>query len=291
MLKSLQQELDFFKKHLPFVEIDDIVNSHFWQLPVLRNYFRTVLMDARAFQTSPVTASPANCTFAVHGIHALAPVGPAFGDQLPWFEALIRPHGHFNRWSPADFIDRLYLERPTLHTDLEVLRRVTGWLMARVERTRVSVNTHPESLTSRVFVDQVLDAQKAAMRQGHSICLELIEYGRCDEKLSLIDNARELQRAGILIALDDFGSRINCFDLCAAGIVDLLKIDLRLIDGLESDRNQRAIVDSILTLGRGLNAGVVAEGVETPEQVRVLKDMGVHYAQGFHYDKPQRLEI
>ena len=64
-----------------------------------------------------------------------------------------------------------------------------------------------------------------------------------------------------------------------------------MIDGLESDRNQRAIVDSILTLGRGLNAGVVAEGVETPEQVRVLKDMGVHYAQGFHYDKPQRLEI
>ncbi len=248
-------------------------------------------MDARALQTSPVTASPANCTFAVHGIHTLAAAEHAFGHQMPWFEALIRPHGHFIRWSPADFVDRLYLERPTLHTDLEVLRRVVDWLLDRRERTRISINTHPESLTSRMFINHVLDAQSAAMQQGHSICLELIEYGRCDEKSSLIDNARELQRAGVLIALDDFGSRINCFDLCAAGIVDLLKIDLRLIDGLESDRNQRAIVDSILTLGHGLNAGVVAEGVETPEQVQVLKAMGVHYAQGFHYDKPQRLDI
>ncbi len=80
-------------------------------------------------------------------------------------------------------------------------------------------------------------------------------------------------------------------DLCAAGIVDLLKIDLRLIDGLEKDPNQRAVINSILTLGRGLGGRVVAEGVETAIQAATLRQMGVDFAQGFYFHKPQRLDI
>lgn len=248
-------------------------------------------MEAQVAHTAPLQATTDFCTFAVHEIRALGAMADGFGSEYPWYEALIRPRGLHRHWSPGDFIDRLYLERPALTTDLEVLRRVGSWLLEQEGPTRVSINTHPESLTSRLFVDAALDLQRRAAPAGHSVCLELIEFGRSREKSSLVANAQHLRRAGILIALDDFGSRVNCFDLCAAGIVDLLKIDIGVTSGVHVDRNQRAIVESIQTLGRGLGARVIAEGVESSLQVEALRALDVDYAQGFHFQKPQLLEI
>ncbi|RFF29088.1 EAL domain-containing protein [Wenzhouxiangella sediminis] len=248
-------------------------------------------MDAQVAHTAPLQATTDFCTFAVHEIRALEAQDDLFGSEYPWYEALIRPRGMHRHWSPGDFVDRLYLERPVLSTDLEVFRRIASWLLAQERPTRVSINTHPESLTSRLFVETAIEFQRRACQDGHSICLELIEFGRSREKTSLVSNAQRLRRAGLLIALDDFGSRVNCFDLCAAGIVDLLKIDIGVTSGVHVDRNQRAIVDSIKTLGRGLGARVIAEGVETSRQVDALRELEVDYAQGFHFQKPQLLEI
>lgn len=248
-------------------------------------------MDAQVAHATPLQATTDFCTFAVHEIRALRTMGDGFGSTYPWYEALIRPRGLHRHWAPGDFVDRLYLERPALSTDLEVFRRVSSWLIEQQTPTRVSINTHPESLTSRLFVETALEFQRRACQGGHSICIELIEFGRSREKTSLVANAQNLRRAGLLIALDDFGSRVNCFDLCAAGIVDLLKIDIGVTRGVHADRNQRAIVQSIKTLGHGLGARVVAEGVETPEQVDALRALDVDYAQGFLFQKPQLLEI
>ncbi|MEN1727405.1 MAG: EAL domain-containing protein [Pseudomonadota bacterium] len=248
-------------------------------------------MNSSVIYAPQISADAEHCTFAVHAIRSLMPGHGGFGSQFRWFEVLIRPHGQHAGHSPAEFIDQLYLARETRHTDVEVLKRASQWALTQNDPTRISVNTHPESLTHDHFVEAVLEARQSLASCGHSLCLELIEYGRCDEKNSLVDNARSLRKAGVLIALDDFGSRINCFDLCAAGIVDLLKIDLRLINGLENDPNQRAVINSILTLGRGLGARVVAEGVETAVQAATLRQMGVDFAQGFYLHKPQRLDI
>ncbi|RFP67957.1 EAL domain-containing protein [Wenzhouxiangella sp. 15190] len=276
-----------FWQGLQFMANADIVNSQNWQLPEKREF----LMDVQLARTPPLQATADFCTFAVHEIRALDPSRDRFGSAYRWYEALIRPHGRHCARSPGDFIDRLYLERPVVSTDLEVLGRVGDWLLEQEKPTRISINTHPESLTNSLFVETALDFQNKAALGGHSICLELIEYGRSRDKNSLVKNAQRLRRAGLLIALDDFGSRVNCFDLCAAGIVDLLKIDTSVTSAVHVDRNQRAIVESIKTLGRGLGAGVIAEGVETSDHVDALRRLGVEYAQGFHFHKPQLLEI
>src|SRR5699024_400944 len=218
-------------------------------------------MEAHATQLAPLRASEAFCTFAVHEIRALASRDDSFGREYAWYEALIRPRGAYRHWSPGDFVDRLYRERPAVDTDLEVLRRVSTWLVAQEKPTRVSINTHPESLTRSAFVEGVIESRHRAFQAGHSICLELIEFGSSQHKEALIANAQRLRHAGVLIALDDFGSRVNCFDLCAAGIVDLLKIDVSVTSGVHVDSNHRAIVESIKTLGQGLDARVIAEGV------------------------------
>lgn len=247
-------------------------------------------MTAQVMQYPTLSATAEHCSIAVHEIHALGDVPDRFGAQRPWYEALIRPHPG-GGWTPGPFIDSLYSQRPVVSTDTEIMERATAWLKQQREPTRVNVNVHPDSLTSNQFVYSVVKRLREITVLGHSLCLELIEFGECGRKSSLIDNAHKLRAAGVLIALDDFGSRLNCFDLCAAGIVDILKIDTSVVIGLDRDPNQRAIVQCIQTLARGLKARVIAEGVETRPQLDTLRQLEVNFAQGFFFHRPELLEI
>lgn len=249
-------------------------------------------MNSQLARYMLLNASSDHCAFAAHEIHSLGgEAGQTFGEGWPWYEILIRPRKSVYAGSPAAFVDQLYRDRPPEVTDIEIVERAVRWLNRREQRTRVSINTHPESLTSRAFVNMVLAQNRSAAALGHSICLELVEYGDCKDRLLLVNNARHLRAEGVTIALDDFGSRLNCFDLCAAGIVDVVKIDTSVINQLHQDRNQRAIVESIRTLGDGLGAQVVAEGVETVDELRVLRKIGIDFAQGYYFHKPEIVEI
>ena len=247
-------------------------------------------MTAQVIQCTNLTASAEHCAIAVQEIHALGNAPDRFGAQQPWFEVLVRPHAT-GGWSPGQFVDHLYRERPVIETDLEILQRATSWLSRQRIPTRININVHPHSLTDALFVESAIKRQRENISRGHSLCLELVEFGECHCRLSLIENARKLRSAGVVIALDDFGSRLNCFDLCAAGIVDILKIDTAVICGMDRDSNQRAIVECVQTLARGLNARVVAEGVETQPQLETLRQLEVHFAQGFFFHRPEVLEF
>lgn len=248
-------------------------------------------MVAQVITSPPLTATAPHCAFAVHRIAALDPSEGGFGSEWPWYEALIRPHSHVFSGSPGRFVECLYQHRASHVSDLEVVERVVAWLHGQAVPTRVSINIHPQSLTHNAFVNAVLAHQQRLADRRHSLCLELVEFGDCQDRLTLIANARKLRAGGVVIALDDFGSRLNCFDLCAAGIVDTLKIDMSIISQLHLDPNQRAIVDSIMTLGSGLGARVVTEGVETVDELNALKSLGVDFAQGYHFHEPEVVEI
>lgn len=248
-------------------------------------------MGTQAARQMPLRATAEFCDFSLHQIRRTNGSGQGFGVQWPWYEVLIRPRRAVFRDSPGLFVDRLYIDRIPADTDLEILHRVVTWLMQRTDPVRLSINTHPESLTAPEFVDAVIAEQRRVAVLGHSICLELVEFGDCRDRDVLVKNAARLRAEGVLIALDDFGSRLNFFDLCAAGIVDAIKIDTSVISGLHLDRNKRAIVESVHTLAAGLGATVVAEGVETLKELAVLKDIGIDFAQGFYFHKPEISEI
>lgn len=234
-------------------------------------------------------ATASHCAFAVQRIQALIPNGDPFGHKRPWFEALVRPYPD-SGYSPAEFMDAIYRSRRCAASDLEVVERLTAWLVRQPEFTRLSINIHPDSLTDSDFVEEVMRHQSRLAAGGHSICLELVEFVGYSSQSTLVDHAQRLRESGVLIALDDFGSRLNCFDLCAAGIVDLLKIDTRVVGGLVNDPNHHAVVRSIQALGEGLGARVVAEGIETVEQLNVLTATGIEYGQGYYFHKPELVE-
>lgn len=241
-------------------------------------------MELSTAQNPVSRVLPSTCRFALHPIVALD--GPSGQEaDLIWNEALIRPAPGRDDITPSDLVSWLYQD-DSLRADVSIVNRLTRWLSEQRLPQRLSINIHPDSLTRRSFMIAMLEALQATAQQGHSICLELVEFGHCTDRRAMVENANRLRRHGALIALDDFGSRLNFFDMCAEGIVDLLKVDVSVTDGIESNTNKQAIVQGIKTLADGLRARVVVEGIETIQQLKVLKRLGVSFGQGYFFSRP-----
>lgn len=245
-------------------------------------------MNYPAVDLPPPIPAVDQCEFALHRICSLQEQdGAAFGGQWDWFEMLIRPNPARFAGTPGEFVSMIYGDHATCRVDQAVIERAVVWLQGRKRPTRLSVNVHPYSLLSALFQQRVAAAQRRLAPRRHSLCLELVEFGQCLDRQSLVDSARVVRGQGVQIALDDFGTQFNCFDLCAAGVVDVIKIDAVMVHGLHEDSNKRAVVDSICALGRGIGASVIAEGVECAEVVMALKQSGIDFAQGFYFHKPE----
>jgi EAL domain-containing protein (putative c-di-GMP-specific phosphodiesterase class I) len=98
---------------------------------------------------------------------------------------------------------------------------------------------------------------------------------------------RGLKALGVKLAIDDFGVGYSSLaHLKYLLPVDMIKIDKSFVDGLLESAESRAIVTAIIQLAHALGVVAVAEGVETAEQAAVLREMGCHLAQGYHFSRP-----
>ena len=97
---------------------------------------------------------------------------------------------------------------------------------------------------------------------------------------------REISESGITIAIDDFGTGYSSLSVLKALPIDILKIDQSFVRDLGKNVGDTAIVAAIINMARALALRVVAEGVETEEQLSILKDLGCDEYQGFLYSQP-----
>ncbi|MEM1335976.1 MAG: EAL domain-containing protein, partial [Actinomycetota bacterium] len=97
---------------------------------------------------------------------------------------------------------------------------------------------------------------------------------------------RRLRRLGVRIALDDFGTGYSSLSLLSQFPLQRIKIDRVFIDGIADSPNDRALVRTIVGMGQSLGLDIVAEGVETVEQLRLLREIGCAKAQGFLISHP-----
>ena len=100
-----------------------------------------------------------------------------------------------------------------------------------------------------------------------------------------------LKRLGVSIALDDFGTGYSSLSYLKRLPIDVLKIDKSFVDGIGVDEKSEYIAESIIKLSHSLNLKVVAEGVETKEQLGYLDKMKCDVAQGYYFSKPEKFEV
>ena len=204
-------------------------------------------------------------------------------------EILIRwQHPNFGELSPDDFIPLAektgFVKSITLH----VLEEVVGFISARSgEALQFSVNVAAKDISDPDFGRRV---SGIVGEHASSLVLEITETDAMEDRTQVLDTALQLNRAGILLSIDDFGTGFSSLSYLKELKPGEIKIDKLFIrDLLDSDAD-RALVRSTIQLAHDLGISVVAEGVEDDRTLQALVDMDCDKAQGFGISRPMPLE-
>lgn len=212
-----------------------------------------------------------------------------FSDEAPVVcavEALTRgpAGGQFER-APVLF-DYVRLKREEVRFDRHCL---AGALAAAGQFTgvRVHVNVHAATLERDPgFPGYVEAAAEVCDFDPARLMIELVEQSPYFEAGRLLEAVRRLRLLGVQIAMDDVGLGNSNYRMIVDAHPDCLKIDRYFVSGCASDRYRRSVIRSIRQIGRDFGATVIAEGVESEEDLQTLRDAGVTLGQGFLFARP-----
>jgi PAS domain S-box-containing protein/diguanylate cyclase (GGDEF)-like protein len=160
------------------------------------------------------------------------------------------------------------------------------WLRLGLPPIRVAVNVSPFQLRRREFVDRTIATTRSWATERTGLDLEITESMLMRDFDASARKLEALRDAGLRIAIDDFGTGYSSLRRLATLPIDTLKIDHSFIRGIVEHATDRAIVKTIISLARSFNMTTVAEGVETEDQLALLKAMRCDQVQGYLFSKP-----
>jgi len=211
--------------------------------------------------------------------------------KIVWGEALIRwRHPVLGEVPPAKFIP--IAEQAGLIAGIgewvlnSVCLQIKSWSEAGLHTPRIAVNCSGRQFRGEKLHQSVSRALHDAGITGELLTVELTESAVMEEPEQAITTLRELKRMGLRVSIDDFGTGYSSLSYLKRFPLDALKIDRSFVRDIAIDRDDAAITDAIIALAHSLNLIVVAEGVETAEQLESLKSRGCDEAQGFYCSKP-----
>lgn len=205
-------------------------------------------------------------------------------------EALMRwEHPERGPQNPAEFVP--FAEKTGFITQLtnwmiDSSLQIAAAYMAQGVPMTICVNLSPRDLGSPEFTTYVVERLRAHKLRGSALTLEITEAAIMDGSPVVRQNLDVLWRLGVKIAIDDFGSGYASLEQLRALPLSYIKIDRQYIRGLVNDKASQIMVKSAIALGHALEVEVVAEGVETKEQLDALRSLGCDQAQGYFICKP-----
>ena len=207
------------------------------------------------------------------------------------FEALIRwPHPQRGMVAPLQFIP--LAEETGLITSIGewVLRQACAqtraWQSLGYPELRVSVNCSAQQFRREGIVETVARSLQQAGLPAASLELEITESVIIEHAEQVLVRFRALDEMGVELAIDDFGTGYSSLSYLKRFPVQKLKIDQSFVRDIGSDPDDAAIVSAIIAMAHSLGLKVVAEGVETAEQLAFLKSLGCDGAQGYYFSRP-----
>ncbi|GHG67764.1 hypothetical protein GCM10010919_16720 [Alishewanella longhuensis] len=153
-------------------------------------------------------------------------------------------------------------------------------------RLELSVNISAQQFRQRDFVPMIQRLLTKYAVDPTALKLELTESMLVDDFANVVDKMQKLQQLGIRFSLDDFGTGYSSLVYLKRLPLYQLKIDRGFVDDLLTDENEQAIVRTIILLGQTLGLEVLAEGVESAEQLKALLHLGCYHYQGYYFAKP-----
>ncbi len=200
------------------------------------------------------------------------------------FELLSRLD-HDGYCAPAEFL--LFARNANLLgiVDYACMKTCLNALENVLVTRRVYINMFPSTLCE-IPTDRLL-RDLAFVGKNISFCIEINEQQILGDPLYLIPCVMRLKKAGVLIALDDYGFGNSSIETLVLLEPDIVKIDGKIINGISKDPRKFNSLKRLLKIIESCKASVIAEGIETKEDFEVLRSLGVTYGQGFFMGKPE----
>ena len=206
-------------------------------------------------------------------------------------EALVRwRHPTRGMISPADFIP--------LAEECGLIARIGDWVVREVCRQgrawqdeglppmRIAVNLSASQFKASNLVESIRSAIDDVRFDARLLEVEITETAVMSDPEESIKTLERLSEMGVLISVDDFGTGYSSMSYLRRLPIDKLKIDRSFINEITARADDASIVQAIVSLAHSLHLKVIAEGVETPEQLEFLRSIGCDQYQGFHFSRP-----
>ncbi|KRP42048.1 PAS domain S-box-containing protein/diguanylate cyclase (GGDEF) domain-containing protein [Pseudomonas libanensis] len=232
--------------------------------------------------------------FSVH----YQPQVDARGNRIVGAEALVRwQHPQLGAQSPTEFIKVLEDSGLILEVGTWILDEACGAFAQLIADGLVDplnfslcVNISPRQFRQNDFVERVERSLEQHQLPFSLLKLEITEGIVIQNLDDTVAKMRRLKKLGVSFAMDDFGTGYSSLTYLKRLPVDALKIDQSFVRDATHDPNDAEIIRAIVAMARSLNLEVIAEGVETPEQLAFLQQLGCHLFQGYLHSRPLPIE-
>jgi len=169
---------------------------------------------------------------------------------------------------------------------LEACRQARAWRDLGLRAVPLAVNVSAVEFLAKNFLSGVRAILIATGIEPHNLELELTESVLMLDAESTVDTLHALKAIGVRLAVDDFGTGYSSFTYLRRFPLDALKIDRSFVHDITVDQNDAAIVSAMIGIGKSLKQRVIAEGVETREQLNFLQTHGCGEGQGYYFSRP-----
>jgi diguanylate cyclase (GGDEF)-like protein len=169
-------------------------------------------------------------------------------------------------------------------------REAAAWQKHSDHPLFVAVNLSPRQLGDPELIPRIRAALQESGLPPAQLEMELTETVLADQSDRTVQLLLEIADIGVHLVLDDFGTGYSSLAYLKHFPITKLKIDRSFVIELPHDMDDKSICDAVISLGKSLQVTVLAEGLETPEQVSLLSEMGCQQAQGFHFGRPMPAE-
>jgi len=209
----------------------------------------------------------------------------------------------FLRWNypdhgtlyPADFISHAEASDLIPEIDTWVTKSVSDQIMTWKEKgipvVPVSINISPDTIVRKQYIDVVADCVRADMCDPNLIQIELNRSNQVFQDENIKDHLVRLNELGVKLAIDNFATdSANQINQVFQMPIQSLKIDRTVIQGITENQESQRLVSAVVKMAKGLKVEVIAQGVESHEDLDILKTEGIALAQGFYLGNPAKAD-